>query len=125
VAELEARLEARLAESISASARATTSTSRSQDAADRSAGPCAIPWQCTRQPSVFDVLTQVDIGSVPHFVNQHCHFLGPSHTSWDVTLSRMRSHTMIACLMAWAATWALAGWGKLRYQLSRTVHDVG
>jgi len=58
---------------------------------------------------------------VPHFVNQHCHSWGPSHTSWDVYAKQdADDHTMIACLMAWASNMGLGRMGKLR--LSAITH---
>jgi hypothetical protein len=62
---------------------------------------------------VFDVLKQVDIGSVLHFVNRHCHFMGAfEHILGRYAKQETDDHTMIACLIAWATNMGLGKMGE-------------
>jgi TnpA family transposase len=62
---------------------------------------------------VFDGLTQVDIGSVLHFVHRHCHFLEAfEHVLGRYAKQDAEDHTLIACLIAWASNMGLGRMGQ-------------
>jgi TnpA family transposase len=62
---------------------------------------------------IFDVLKQVDIGSVLHFVNRHCHFMEAfKHVLGRYAKQDADDHTMIACLIAWASNMGLGRMGE-------------
>ena len=114
VAALEARLEARLAE---VNQRIGSGDNEHFELTRRGR---QVRWTLRyprgREPinhPVFDVLTQVDIGSVLHFVNRHCHFLGAfEHVLGRDAKQDADDHTMIACLMAWASNMGLGRMGE-------------
>ncbi len=63
---------------------------------------------------VFDGLKQVDIGSVLHFVNRHCHFM----EAFDHVLGRYAKqaaddHTITACLVAWGTNMGIGRMGDI------------
>jgi hypothetical protein len=56
----------------------------------------------------FDALKQVDIGSVLHFVQQHCPFMGAfDHVLGRYTRQEIDPHTLTACLLAWGTNMGL------------------
>ncbi len=60
---------------------------------------------------VFDALSQVDIGSVLHFVNRHCRFMeGFSHVLGRYVKQEADDHAITACLVAWGTN---LGLGKM------------
>ena len=63
---------------------------------------------------MFDGLTQVDIGSVLHFVHRHCHFLEAfEHVLGRYAKQDADDRTMIACLIAWATNMGLGRMGEI------------
>jgi len=75
----------------------------------------------------FDALKQVDIGSVLHFVNRHCHFM----EAFDHVLGRYVKQgvddlTLTACLIAWGTNMGLGRMGEISdigYQALSTTSD--
>lgn len=56
----------------------------------------------------FDLLKQVDIGSILHFVNQHCLFLDAfDHVLGRYSKQEAELRVLIACLIAWATNMGL------------------
>ena len=56
----------------------------------------------------FDALTQVDIGSVLHFVAQHCPFMEAfDHVLGRYTQQEIDPHILTACLLAWGTNMGL------------------
>jgi TnpA family transposase len=75
----------------------------------------------------FDALKQVDIGSVLHFVHQHCHFLDAfDHVLGRYAKQERDDHTMIACLIAWASNMGIGRMGEnsdIGYQALATTSE--
>jgi TnpA family transposase len=75
----------------------------------------------------FDALKQVDISSVLHFVNRHCHFI----EAFDHVLGRyvkqgVEDLTLTACLIAWGTNLGLGRMGEVSdigYQALVTTSD--
>ena len=58
--------------------------------------------------ALFDALQQIDIGSVLHFANRHCHFMEAfEHVLRRYAKQERDDDTMIACLLAWASNMGL------------------
>jgi TnpA family transposase len=76
---------------------------------------------------VFDGLTQVDIGSVLHFVHQHCHFLEAfEHVLGRYTKQDTDDRVLTACLIAWATNMGLGRMGEtsdIGYQALSTASE--
>jgi TnpA family transposase len=114
VAALEARLEARLPEGNQRIASGDNEhfelTSRGRQVR------CTLRYPRGSEPvnhPVFDVLTQVDIGSALHFVNRHCRFMEAfEHVLGRYAKQDADDHTLIACLMAWASNMGLGRMGE-------------
>ena len=115
LAELEERLEARLAE---VNQRIASGENDHVEIIKR--GPqvrWALRYPRSSEPvnhPVFDGLKQVDIGSVLHFVNQHCHFMD----AFDRVLGRYSKQeaddrTITACLIAWGTNMGLGRMGNI------------
>jgi TnpA family transposase len=73
----------------------------------------------------FDTLAQVDIGSILHFIHQHCGFLDAfEHVLGRYAKQPADNRIIVACLIAWATNMGLGRMGEvsdIRYhQLART-----
>ena len=77
--------------------------------------------------ALFDRLQPVDIGSVLHFVNRHCHFLEAfSHVLGRYAKQARDENTIIACLIAWASNMGLGQMGEnsdIAYQALSMMSD--
>ena len=77
--------------------------------------------------SFFDTLQPVEINSVLHFVNRHCHFLEAfEHVLGRYAKQARDENTMIACLLAWASNMGLGRMGEnsdISYQALSTMSD--
>jgi TnpA family transposase len=75
----------------------------------------------------FDSLTQVDISSVLHFVNRHCHFMDAfDHVLGRYTKQEVDDLTLTACLIAWGTNMGLGRMGgvsDIGYQALSTTSD--
>jgi TnpA family transposase len=75
----------------------------------------------------FDSLKQVDIASILHFVDQHCHFIKAfEHVLGRYHKQTMDEHVIIACLIAWGNNMGMGRMGQisdLDYQLLATTSD--
>ena len=74
-----------------------------------------LPYPRSHDPvnhPIFDGLKQVDIGSVLHFVNQHCHFMDAfDHVLGRYSKQEADDHTITACLIAWGTNMGLGRMG--------------
>ena len=62
----------------------------------------------------FDALKQVDISSVLHFVNRHCHFMDAfDHVLGRYVKQGVDDLTLTACLMAWGTNLGLGRMGEV------------
>lgn len=64
--------------------------------------------------SFFEALMLIDIGSILHYVNQHCHFI----EAFDHILGRYAKQTredqvLVACLIAWGTNMGLGRMGEI------------
>ena len=75
----------------------------------------------------FDGLKQVDIGSVLHFVNCNCSFMGAfDHVLGRYAKQKVDNLTMTACLVAWGTNMGLGRMGEVSdigYQTLSTTSD--
>jgi len=63
---------------------------------------------------VFDTLRQVNIGSLLHFVNQHCHFMaGFEHILGRYRKQSVDDRVISACLIAWGTNMGLGRMGEI------------
>jgi TnpA family transposase len=64
--------------------------------------------------SYFDVLQQVDIGEVLHFVNQNCHFIKAfEHILGRYQKQILDNNVIIACLIAWGNNMGINRMGQI------------
>jgi TnpA family transposase len=62
----------------------------------------------------FDALKQVDIGSVLHFVNQHCRFIDVfDHVLGRYAKQSVNDRVLVACLIAWGTNLGLGRMGQV------------
>ena len=62
----------------------------------------------------FDALKQVDIGSVLHFVNQHCRFIDVfDHVLGRYAKQTVNDRVLVACLIAWGTNLGLGRMGQV------------
>lgn len=75
----------------------------------------------------FDSLRQVDISSVLHFVNRHCHFMDAfDHVLGRYVKQEVDDLTLAACLIAWGTNMGLGRMGEVSdigYQALSTTSD--
>lgn len=63
---------------------------------------------------VFDALKQVNIGSVLHFVNRHCHFMEAfNHVLSRYAKQAADDRTITACLVAWGTNMGIGRMGDI------------
>jgi hypothetical protein len=115
LAELEERLEARL---IEVNQRITSGDNDHFEIKKHgSQVRWTLPYPRSSEPvnhPVFDGLKQVDIGSVLHFVNQHCHFMDAfDHVLGRYTKQEADDRTITACLVAWGTNMGLGRMGDI------------
>lgn len=64
--------------------------------------------------SFFDALKPIDIGSVLHYVNQHCHFIEVfEHILGRYAKQVKENRTLVACLIAWGTNMGLGRMGEI------------
>ncbi|WP_404452705.1 Tn3 family transposase [Virgibacillus necropolis] len=77
--------------------------------------------------SFFDVLKQIDIGSILHYANQHCQFIEAfEHILGRYAKQNKESKTLVACLIAWGTNMGLGRMGEISdidYPLLSTTSD--
>jgi len=62
----------------------------------------------------FDVLDQIDIGGLLHFVNQHCQFIQAfEHVLGRYQKQNLDQHIIIACLIAWGTNMGIGRMGQI------------
>jgi TnpA family transposase len=76
---------------------------------------------------LFDSLKQVDIASILHFVNRHCHFIKAfEHVLGRYHRQAVDEHVIIACLIAWGNNMGIGRMGQISdisYQLLSTTSE--
>ena len=77
--------------------------------------------------SFFDALKQIEIGSVLHYVNQHCQFIDAfEHILGRYAKQVKENRVLVACLTAWATNMGLGRMGEdFRYRLFPAFFYIG